>query len=84
LTASKIKWIEQWNNPNHVDEIIIVLVDGVHCMIQEPRQLPSSSLFSHKTHGPALSYEIVIAIQHNKVVHINGSFPAGVPDITIF
>jgi DDE superfamily endonuclease len=84
LCASKIKWIEDWNNPDHVDEIMIISVDGVHCTIREPRQMPSSSWFSHKTHGPALSYEIAIAIQHNKVVHINGPFPAGVPDITIF
>jgi DDE superfamily endonuclease len=84
LKSKKIKWMDQWNNPAHQGEIIIVSVDGVHCTIREPRQLPSSSWFSHKTHGPALSYEIAIAIHHNKVVHINGPFPAGVPDITIF
>lgn len=84
LMPKKIKWMDQWNDPNHVSEIFIVSVDGVHCTIQEPRQMPSSTWFSHKTHGPALSYEIAIAIQHNQVVHINGPFPAGIPDITIF
>jgi DDE superfamily endonuclease len=82
LKSRKIVWMEQWSNAN--SEIVIVSVDGVHCKIREPRRTPSSKWYSHKTHGPALGYEIAVAIHHNKVVHINGPFPAGVPDISIF
>jgi len=82
LKARKIVWMEQWSHAN--SEIVIVSVDGVHCKISEPRRTPSSNWYSHKTHGPALGYKIAVAIHHNKVVHINGPFPAGVPDISIF
>jgi hypothetical protein len=82
LKSKKIKWLDRWNNDG--SEVIVVSVDGVHCMISEPRQMPSSKWYSHKTHGPGLAYEIAIAVQDNKIVHIHGPFPAGVPDITIF
>jgi hypothetical protein len=82
LKEKKIKWVDRWNNEG--SEIVIVSVDGVHCTISEPRQIPSSKWYSHKTHGPGLAYEIAIAVQENKVVHIHGPFPAGVPDLTIF
>jgi hypothetical protein len=82
LKSKKIKWVERWNNQG--SEIVIVSVDGVHCTINEPRQLPSSKWYSHKSHGPALAYEIAVAIQENKIVHIHGPFPAGIPDLTIF
>jgi hypothetical protein len=82
LKEKKIKWLDRWANAG--SELIIVSVDGVHCTISEPRQMPSSKWFSHKSHGPALAYEIAIAVHENKVVHIHGPFPAGVPDLTIF
>ena len=84
LKIEKIKWPDLWNNQAIESEVLIASVDGVHCKINEPRQTPSSQWYSHKTHGPAVCYEIAIAVRHNKVVHINGPFPAGVPDITIF
>jgi hypothetical protein len=82
LKATKIKMLDRWNTEG--SEIVIVSVDGVHCTISEPRQHASSTWYSHKTHGPGLAYEIAISIQENKVVHIHGPFPAGVPDLTIF
>jgi hypothetical protein len=82
LKEKNIKWL--WSNQVQDDEVIIVSVDGIHCMISEPRTMPSSKWYSHKTHGPALSYKIAIAIQHNKIVYVNGPFPAGVPDITMY
>jgi DDE superfamily endonuclease len=83
LKEKKIKWL--WGDGGQPDEeIFIVSVDGVHCTISEPRKMPSSKWFSHKTHGPALGYEIAISLQHNQVVHVGGPYPAGVPDITIF
>jgi hypothetical protein len=82
LKEKKIKWVERWNNQG--SEAIIVSVDGIHCTISEPRQFPSSKWYSHKSHGPALAYEIAIAVQDNKIVHVHGPFPAGIPDLTIF
>ena len=83
LKEKKIKWL--WGNGGQEDEeIFIVSVDGVHCTISEPRSMPSSKWFSHKTHGPAVGYEIAISLQRNQVVHVHGPYPAGVPDITIF
>jgi DDE superfamily endonuclease len=81
LKDKKIKWPY---NGQEGEEIFIVSVDGVHCTISEPRKVPSSKWFSHKTHGPAVGYEIAISLQRNKVVHVHGPYPAGVPDITIF
>ena len=40
--------------------------------------------FSHKFNGPGLSYELAIAIHSNRLVWINGPFPAATSDITIF
>jgi DDE superfamily endonuclease len=83
LKERKIKW--PWGpNGGADEEIFIVSVDGVHCTISEPRKMPSSKWFSHKTHGPAVGYEIAISLQQNRVVHVHGPYPAGVPDITIF
>jgi DDE superfamily endonuclease len=83
LKERKIKW--PWGpNGGADEEVFIVSVDGVHCTISEPRKMPSSKWFSHKTHGPAVGYEIAISLQQNRVVHVNGPYPAGVPDITIF
>jgi hypothetical protein len=82
LKPKKIKWLDRWNNQD--SEVIIVSVDGVHCRISEPRQMPSSKWYSHKENGPALAYEIAIAIHDNKVVHINGPFPAGIPDLSMY
>jgi DDE superfamily endonuclease len=85
LKERKIKWPWGPNGNGGADEeIFIVSVDGVHCTISEPRKMPSSKWFSHKTHGPAVGYEIAISLQRNRVVHVNGPYPAGVPDITIF
>lgn len=83
LKEQKIKWL--WGDDGQPEEeIFVVSVDGVHCTISEPRKMPSSKWFSHKTHGPAVGYEIAISLQRNQVVHVSGPFPAGVPDITIF
>jgi hypothetical protein len=83
LKEHKIEWL--WNNQlQGGTEIIIVSVDGIHCTISEPRTMPSSKWYSHKTHGPALGYEVAIAVHQNKLVHINGPFPAGVPDLALY
>ena len=39
---------------------------------------------SHKFHHAALKYEIGVAIYENKIVWVNGPFPGGRHDLTIF
>jgi SRSO17 transposase len=56
----------------------------VHCRINEPRKTPSAGWYSKKYNKAGVSYELGIAIHHNKLVWINGPFPAGTNDITIY
>ena len=81
LKEKKIQWI--FNNSNH-EEYFIISVDGVHCRIYEPRTQPSSGWYSKKFNKAGVSYELGVAIHHNKIVWINGPFPAGQNDIKIF
>jgi hypothetical protein len=46
--------------------------------------MPSSGWYSKKFNKAALAYELGIAIYHNKLVWINGPFPAGKNDKKIF
>jgi hypothetical protein len=46
--------------------------------------MPSSGWYSKKFNKAALAYELGIAIYHNKLVWINGPFPAGQNDKKIF
>ena len=81
LKAKKIQWI--FGSGEH-QEFFIVSVDGVHCKINEPRSQPSSGWFSKKSNGAGLTYELGVAVYHNKIVWVNGPFPAGQNDITVF
>jgi hypothetical protein len=65
-------------------ELYVATVDGVHCRIWEPRKLPSSRWYSKKFNKAALTYEVGVAIHHNKIVWINGPFPAGENDKKVF
>lgn len=59
-------------------------LDGIHYAINEPRPF-SQSHSSHKRGGkPALCYEIALSIHKPKVIWLNGGFPAGTSDATIF
>ena len=78
LREDTIKW------EGFGEETFMVSVDGTHCPIMEPRCDPSSKWYSHKFNGPGLAYELAIAIHRDKVVWINGPFPASTHDITIF
>jgi hypothetical protein len=64
--------------------VILASVDGVHCEIQEPRKVPDKKWFSHKSNGPALTYQVVLALRENTVLQIAGPYPAGEPDIIVF
>ena len=56
----------------------------MHCHIEEPKKFPSTKWFSHKFHGPGLTYQIVLSLHHDKVLSVVGPFPAGMPDISVF
>lgn len=59
-------------------------VDCIHYQIDEPRPF-STTYGSHKFgYNAALSYEFVVCTFKPKLAWINGPFPAGVNDITIF
>jgi len=62
----------------------VASVDGVHFRIWEPRKNPSTKWYSHKYKKAGLSYEIAVALHHNRIVWVNGPFPAGENDKTIF
>ena len=65
-------------------EICLVTVDGTDFRINEPSPF-SSKWCSQKFNGPALRYELCIAIKSGYIVAYHGPFPAGkYPDITIF
>ena len=66
------------------DPIFIISVDGVHCKTYEARKNPTAKVYSHKTHGPGLAYELGIAVFESRLVWINGPFDASVHDITMF
>jgi hypothetical protein len=66
------------------DTVFILTVDGVHFRTYESRKNPTAKVYSHKSNGPAMSYEIAIAIHESRVLSINGPFDASKADITIF
>jgi DDE superfamily endonuclease len=66
------------------DEIFLLSVDGVHCKTFEVRTDPGTKWYSHKSHGPGVTYLLGIAIKRNKLVWMDGPFPASTSDITIF
>ena len=66
------------------DTVFILTVDGVHFKTYESRKKPTAKVYSHKSNGPAMSYEIAIAIHESRVLSINGPFDASKADITIF
>lgn len=89
----QIIWPEQWtlgsHHDNHDEEspVFLISVDGVHCCIKEPRHPTLSRdthYYSHKFHQAAVNYELGISIYDNKLVWMNGPFPAGTPDVSIF
>lgn len=59
-------------------------VDTVHIRCQEFRCDPSSKWYSHKFHGPGVSFEVVVDPVLGKLRWINGPEPASIHDITFF
>jgi hypothetical protein len=56
--------------------MIFATVDGVHCKTQEVGGF-NPQYFSHKFKSAGLAYEIVIDIYSQRILWINGPFPAG-------
>jgi hypothetical protein len=85
LKAIKIVWQERWNDPE--SETFIITVDGVHCTINEPNHPEYSKnkkYYSHKNHTSGFNYELALSVQEQKLVWMNGPFPAGRNDVGIF
>lgn len=93
LKQKKIRWPKEWQadasqNTKFGDiPVFIASVDGVHCLIQEPshgRWSKNPAYYSHKFKKAALAYEIALSVFQNRVVSINGPFPAATNDATMF
>ena len=80
----QIQFIFDDPDPDKYPEVLILSVDGVHCRIYEPRVDPSTGWYSKKFNKAGLTYELGIAIHHDKLVWIHGPFPAGQNDMGIF
>ena len=90
LLSTKIGFPAAWN-PDEDNEkestIFILTVDGVHCPIWEPMHeiySKNPKYYSHKYHKAGLNYEIGISIFENQCVWVNGPYPAGSNDISVF
>jgi DDE superfamily endonuclease len=89
LISFQIIWPFNVNNeqlqPLAPDKKFFMSIDGTHCRISEPRKEPSAGNYSHKLNKPAVAYEIGIEIDDNKIIHVNGPYPAGsCSDVNIF
>lgn len=92
LKLEVIKWPDRWSNPFNPQDpdeetTFIVSVDGVHCAIEEPTLATlakQQKYYSHKFGSAAYCYEIAMSIFTDKCVWIEGPFPAGKHDISIF
>jgi hypothetical protein len=87
LKATKITWPAEWADGN-MDLLLPMTVDCSHFATFELQTDPNNPKdprnFSHKLHGPAVSYEVALAIHESRIVSINGPFPAATNDLTIF
>lgn len=59
-------------------------VDGMHYATDEPRPFSKSNSSFKRGGKPGLSYEFVLSIHKNRIIWVNGGFPAGMGDKTIF
>jgi hypothetical protein len=82
LKEHKIKWT--CDPDNLPDEAFVATLDGIHCMISEYRTKPDKKWFSHKHKRAAVVYELAISVYEGSLIWINGPFPAGHSDLTVF
>jgi hypothetical protein len=69
----------QWDQKS----VCLMSVDCTHCPINEPWPF-DPKWYSEKSNGPGLTYEVAVCIQTGWIVWVNGPFPAGTGDATIF
>jgi DDE superfamily endonuclease len=84
MKAEKIVWDDSFYAE---EEDWIITVDGTHCWINEPTHpiwSQDTSYYSHKFNKAGLNYELGIALSTSRLVWMNGPFPAGTNDISIF
>jgi len=65
------------------DDVLIMSVDGTHCLFHEISHHEHSQnreYFSHKKKHAGLCYELGIHLYESKLTWMNGSFPAGQND----
>jgi hypothetical protein len=75
-----------WPDDLSKDDIFVITVDGTHIWIKEPGHPEFSQdrkAYSHKLNKAGRSYELGIALDGG-LVWMNGPYPAGTSDITIF
>jgi hypothetical protein len=78
----KIKVDPYWQDDDGL--LIGHTIDGIHYRIDEPRPF-STSYSSHKFGGKAgLVYEFCVATHKQKLVWLNGPYPSGTHDKTVF
>jgi hypothetical protein len=82
IYSQKIVWNNRFRNWDH-SSLCLISVDGTDCPIKEPRPF-NTEIYSQKLNGPGYKYEVGISIQNCDIVWINGPFPAGKADITVF
>jgi len=78
-----------WTDANNQEdyEVFILTVDGVHCPTQEPKHptlSKNSKFYLHKFKQATLAYEIGLSVFKNRVLWMNGPFPAAMHNVTIF
>ena len=80
--ARVIVWNHRFQNWDH-NINCLVSIDGTDCSIKEPWPF-NTIYYSQKLNGPGLKYEVAVAIMSDNIVWVNGPFPAGTSDLTIF
>ena len=83
LKAEKIYWPDD----DFGSDIWVITVDGTHVWISEPLHpewSQDSRYYSHKYGKAGVDYELGIALSLNRLVWMNGPFPAGQSDLRVF
>ncbi len=87
LKEEKIVWpTKNGSDKEDDDEIWVITVDGIHFWVKEPEHATWSldeAYYSHKYNKAGLDYELGISLTGG-LVWMNGPFPAGRSDRTIF
>lgn len=82
LKTQKIYWDE-----NDGVSVWDIAVDGVHSKCNEPTHPVKSQdrkFFSHKCKHAGYDYELATRLHSNQLAWMNGPFPAGMNDISVF